>query len=1182
MTGPGRQPLALIVGIGASAGGLAAFKKFLANIPADSGMAFVLVQHLDPQHKSFLIELLAPHSPISVIAAKDGLAIKQNCVFVIPPNATLTIKCGVLQLATPAPAREHRWPIDTFFTSLAEDCGERAVGIVLAGVGRDGTIGVRAIKEHGGLTLAQAEFDATALQGMPSSAASTGDVDHVVLVEKMPGKLAEYQKQLVEVAERKDGDGNRRDIQEHLPSITSLLHARSEHDFSGYKETTLVRRLQRRMQVLHIDSAPDYIELLRKDQGEVAAVFRELLIGVTQFFRDPDAFDALTAMAVTPLLSVKDKAEPIRVWVPGCSTGEEVYSLAILLNEALDERGAIREVKIFGTDIDANAVAFARAGRYKAAIGLSAERLEHWFARDGNDYYPVPQVRDMCMFSTHSLVKDPPFSKLDMISCRNVLIYLDNELQDRLMRTFHYALLPDGYLFLGTSESVTRNSRLFTALDKKHRVLQRRASGAATLPAFQSRVMQAGMSPEPLPIRRRSAEDMIDKAIARVMQQYAPAYVVIDSNHDITRFSGAETRHYLEPIQGAASLNLFSIVHHSLKAAVRAAVTQALADRLQVVNENLTIRIDGKACPLTLIVEPIGGDDGAGTGAVCVVAFRHTSPPAATETAGLAAAGTDAHTQMLEWELRATKAQLQTATDELETRIEDMRSTTEESQAVNEELQSSNEELETSKEEMQSVNEELQTINSELNIKNELLTRAAADLQNLMDSTQIATVFLDDELRIRHFTPTLCQLFPVRDSDRGRPITDIVTQLDYTTIRKDVEKVQRDGSVVERDLAVKDSARAYVMRIRPYRTIQKITEGVVITFVDIMERKRTEIELATKEAHLRLSQQAARLGSFLWEIATDRVVRMGDVYTTWGLPAGEDLRSQWLALVHPDDRGRVEAETAHALAGHRAHLDLEYRIEGQQLRWIAEHAEVLSDPDGRPLQLVGVRMDITDRKLAEERQALLARELQHRTKNLIQVIQSVADQSLSGDRSLGTARKTFVARLQALGNVQELLTSTEWQGAPLEQVIIHELQPFAARISMEGPFVVLSPSATQGFALIIHELGTNATKYGALSTPAGRVAIRWSVEEKSGRPSFTFRWQEHGGPTVSAPATSGFGTTLLEHAIGGVDDARIDYAREGVSYTVEAPLSTIAAPTWLKDHRELWAPPATPRVIVFK
>ena len=367
---------ALVVGIGASAGGLAAFKGFLSETPADTGMAFVLVQHLDPHHKSLLAELLGAQSPIPVVVATDGAAVKENCVFVIPPDATLTIKDGVLQVATPAPAREHRRPIDTFFTSLAEDCGERAVGIVLAGVGSDGTIGIGAIKEHGGLTLAQAEFDATALQGMPSSAAATGLVDHVVAVEAMPRKLIDYATHLVGVAEKKDGDGQRSDLQQHLAKVTSLLHARSAHDFSGYKDATLIRRLQRRMQVLHIESATDYVARLKTDRGEIEALFRELLIGVTQFFREPEAFDALKATAILPLLAAKDEGEPIRVWVPGCSTGEEVYSLAIVLREALRARDRVPQVTIFGTDIDANAVATARFGSLpEGALGPVARAL---------------------------------------------------------------------------------------------------------------------------------------------------------------------------------------------------------------------------------------------------------------------------------------------------------------------------------------------------------------------------------------------------------------------------------------------------------------------------------------------------------------------------------------------------------------------------------------------------------------------------------------------------------------------------------------------------------------------------------------------------------------------------------------------------------------------------------------
>jgi two-component system CheB/CheR fusion protein len=1025
------QSASLIVGIGASAGGLAAFKNFLAHTPADSGMAFVLIQHLDPSHKSLLVELLGANSPIPVVAASDGAAVRGNHVYVIPPNATLTIKEGLLRVASPAPARDSRRPIDTFFASLAQNSGERAVGIVLAGVGSDGTIGIRAIKENGGLTLAQAEFDATALPGMPSSAASTGLVDQVMLVEAMPAELVGYDRHLNEVAEKKDGNGHRKDVEQHLQEITSLLHAGSEHDFSGYKEPTLIRRLQRRMQVLQIDNATGYIERLKADNGEVDALFRDLLIGVTQFFRDPSAFDALKLSAIAPLTArVIDR--PIRIWVPGCSTGEEVYSIAILVREALHDAHMAHEVMIFGTDIDANAVAIARTARYREPLsGLSAERFDKWFAKVGETYCPGPEVRDMCVFSTHSLIKDPPFSRLDLISCRNVLIYLGQDLQDLIMRNFHYALLPDAYLFLGPSESVTRNSKLFSTLDRKHRILQRQDVDAGILPMFHRSATSATPQPVPRPARQQVVEDRIDRSVRRVMEHYAPAYFVIDSNNEILRFSGAETGPYLEPSAGAASFGLFSIVQKSLRPAVRAAVRKALAEKNTVVNESLTIRIDGKARALTLIVEPIGSENGAAGGGTCVVAFRHSSPHAlqgeSEAKPEIAAAGV----QDSEHEIRALKAQLRVASDEVEMRAQDMKSTTEEYQAVNEELQSSNEELETAKEEMQSVNEELQTVNNEMQSKNEKLSRLNSDLQNLLDSTQIATVFLDDKMQIRHFTPSVTSLFPMREGDVGRPITDIVHQLAYHTLQADLEGVQRDGSVIERDLVLKDGAHSFVMRMNPYRTIQGAIDGIVVTFVDI-----------------------------------------------------------------------------------------------------------------------------THRKAQEERQKLLSKELEHRTNNLLAVIMSVVHQSLAGTPALDDARNRLTARLHALAKANLLLTGGSWQGASVRHVIDHELKIFKGHLSVEGPEVVLTANATQSFALVIHELATNAAKYGALSAPTGKIAVSWSI--KGVEPSLVFRWEEEGGPGVTAPTRVGFGTTLLKAAFQGGSTPRIEYSPTGLIYTLEVALSAVA------------------------
>jgi len=1276
---------ALVVGIGASAGGLAAFKGFLSQTPADTGMTFVLVQHLDPHHKSLLVELLGAQSPIPVVAATDGAAVKENCVFVIPPDATLTIKDGVLQVATPAPAREFRRPIDTFFVSLAEDCGERAVGIVLAGVGSDGTIGIGTIKEHGGLTLAQAEFDATALQGMPSSAAATGLVDHVVAVEAMPGKLIDYATHLVGVAEKKDGDGQRSDLQQHLAKITSLLHARSAHDFSGYKDATLIRRLQRRMQVLHIESATDYVARLKTDRGEIEALFRELLIGVTQFFRDPEAFDALKATAILPLLAAKDEGEPIRVWVPGCSTGEEVYSLAIVLREALRARDRVPQVTIFGTDIDANAVATARFGRYpKAASGLSPERFERWFARDGDDYCPVPEIRDMCVFSTHSLVRDPPFSKLDLISCRNVLIYLGEELQDRLMRTFHYALLPGGTLFLGTSESVTRSSRLFTALDKKHRILQRRDAGA-TLPALQP-TGHAALEPPPASVRRRSAEDRIDKAVSHVMQHYAPAYFVIDRNHEVTRFSGAETGPYLEPSKGAASLSLFSIVHKTLRPAVRAAVNQAVASGQRVINETLTLRIDGEARALTLIVEPVAGQNGKTSGS-CVVAFRDTSPRAAGGAPEAPAAESDAHVQLLEREIAATRAQLEAATDDLETQIEDMKSTTEEFQSVNEELQSSNEELETAKEEMQSVNEELHTINSELNNKNELLTRLNSDMQNLLESTQIATVFLDGQLRIKHFTPTLSQLFPVRDSDRGRPITDILSGLAYTELQGDVDTVQRNGTIVERDLALKDGAQTFVMRIRPYRTVKGEIDGVVITFVDITERKRAEelranlaaivessddaiigkdldgiinswnqgaqrlfgytaqeavgqpasilipsdredeeprilerisrgesthnyetvrqrkdgslfdisltvspirdaqgrvigaskimrdiTERKQAEETRRLALDASGAGVWVWHAATGVSVADEAYRALYGFGPEEVIDdATWAARLHPDDRD-PHMRLVEACLKTGGEWQEEFRIIHPVLgeRCLAGRGKVLRDTEGRVTSMTGINFDVTVRKTAEaavaavrqqaeETQRLLIDELNHRVKNTLAIVQAMAEQTLQKARDPAHFVDSFRGRLHALSRAHNLLTQRSWRGVDLESLVREQLVVDATqgeRITCSGPELQLLPRVAVHLGLTLHELGTNARKYGALKVSEGRLSVTWRVTGQGSDHFLELNWAESGGPTVSPPAVHGFGTVLIErglkHSLGGT--AHMNFAPTGVMCDIRLPL----------------------------
>jgi two-component system CheB/CheR fusion protein len=821
----------LVVGIGASAGGLEAFRTFFANMPADSGMAFVLVQHLSPQHESMLAKLLSAGTAMPVVEATDRLKLAADHVYVIPPNATLRIGGGQLLVSRPAPPREHRYPVDTLFSTLAKDQKEKAVCIILSGGGSDGTEGVKLIKEHGGLAMAQAEFDHQAMNGMPFNAAATGLVDHVMPVAEMPAKLIAHAGHLHAVAPRKTAEGTLADAEEHLSMICSLLRGAVGHDFSHYKDQTLVRRIQRRMQILQVDSTPAYIERLRKDPHEINRLFRDLLIGVTAFFRDPEAFEALAAQALASLLDGKDADDTVRVWVPACATGQEAYSIAVVLKEAAEKLGVRPSFQLFATDIDEHAVKVARSARYPKAqfAEVPAARVARWFAADGDHFCPVKEIREMCIFSTHSVVKDPPFSRLDLISCRNLMIYLDATLQDRLLRTFHYALRPGGSLFLGTSENVTRHGKLFTVLDAKHRVFKRR-DALASLPAFPSRPV----APDGTASAGRStplAESRLEKASRRVVDKHVPAYVVVDGNQDVVRFSG-EIDRYLGPSPGAASLGFFTLIRRSLRSAARAALSKAIATGQPVTQDAVPIEVEGRRSFVDLIVEPVPDSDEG----LCVVVFVERKP-----VPGRAPAEDErTHTSDTERELLATRERLEATVEQLEISNEEAKSANEEYQSVNEELQSANEELETSKEEMQSINEELQTVNAELNSKSETLQRLNSDLKNLLDSTQIATLFLDRQLLITGFTPPMAALFHVRDTDQGRPVGDIVSRLSYDALEADAAQVLRDLSMVEREVSLKHGGNSFLMRLRPYRTVDNVVDGVVITFVDVTERRKAD------------------------------------------------------------------------------------------------------------------------------------------------------------------------------------------------------------------------------------------------------------------------------------------------------------------------------------------------------
>lgn len=1163
------SPPRLIVGIGASAGGLEAFKTFFSHMPVDSEMAFVLVQHLAPEHTSLLGELIGRSTTMPVVDATDGVQVEPGHVYVIPPNATLTIADGVLQVSKPAPPRQHRFPIDTFFTSLAEDQGDCAVCVVLSGSGSDGARGLRAIKEHGGLTLAQAGSDHVAMAGMPASAAATGLVDEVLPVEDMPARLLAHYRHLLAAQDNKGPDGTRQDVTGHLRTITGLLLAEVGHDFSQYKEKTLVRRIQRRMQVLQTATVAEYIEHLRQEPREAEHLFHELLISVTEFFRDPQAFETLQNEVIPKMLAGKGAADTIRVWVPACATGEEAYSIAILLREALESQRAPPKVQIFATDIDQRAMGAARAGRYRTPQpGLSQERQERWFTQNGDELCVIKPLRDMIVFSPHSVAKDPPFSRLDLVSCRNLLIYMNPELQDRLVRTFRYALKPGGFLLLGPSEGLARNAELFHVVDKKHRLYARRddASGAAPVLPPQRSGSTATWRAQ-APPARTGGEDPITRSARQALEKYAPAYVVIDRNHDIVRFAG-DTGRYLGPASGAATLNLFGMLHKDLRAAARVAVQEAFASGKTVVRAGLRVDINGKPQTLRLIAEPLPDAqtfDDDGTSRLCALAFddidrRPRSANAAGASDAAAADADNERIQTLEQELSTTREQLHAAIDQLESLNEETKSANEEYQSVNEELQSSNEELETSKEEMQSINEELQTVNAEVHNKNEALRHANDDLHNLMDSTQIATLFLDTGLRVNSFTPPTTDLFHLRESDRGRPITEIKARLSYPDLAQDVKQVLRTLAVCERELDSPETGKSYVLRMTPYRTVDNRIDGVVLTFVDVTERRQHELARGRLAAIIDSSRDAI-IGHDLdgsihsWNAGAERLL---------GYSAEQVLGRSLSGLsVEGDGDGAVRAllETARD-QGRPVETELDWQRQDGATVPVALTCSPVRDAAGRVVAGSTIARDVTESKRAAVHMELMLRELNHRVKNSLANVQAIALQTLSSAQTLDDFKLAFMSRLMALSNTHNLLAVDQWHGVGLREIVASELAPYDhdghSRADIAGDDLQLEPNTALALAMAVHELATNAGKYGALSVSAGRVAVDWGTQPTDDGLRLHLRWREYDGPPVVPPKHTGFGSRLITDGLTMELDGYATLAFEpgGVVCRIDVPLST--------------------------
>lgn len=837
-----------IVGMGGSAGALEAFEQFFNNMPPDNGMAFVLVPHLDPTHKGIMPELLQRTTKMKVFQASDEMKVQANSVYVIPPNKDMSILHGTLQLMEPLMPRGMRMPIDYFFRHLAEDQKERSICIILSGMATDGTMGIKAVKEKLGIVMVQ-DPNTAKYNSMPLSAIKTGIVDYIARAEDLPAKLLQYVKYSLKVP--KIGITATGKAQSALQKICILIRSQTGHDFSLYKKNTIYRRIERRMSLHQISNITQYIRYLQENNGEITLLFNELLIGVTNFFRDPKAFEILRDEVFPQMIKSMAKENSIRIWIPGCSSGEEAYSIAIVIMECINrlKQKAKFKVSIFATDIDKEAIDKARFGLYPANItaDVSPDRLQQFFIKEDTNYRIKKDIRGMIVFAPQNIIMDPPFTKLDMICCRNLLIYLNAEVQKKLLPLFHYALKPKGILFLGSSETIGSFTELFSVVDNKWKIFRRK--GLVT--------PEAGMVDLPsslLPTAFKRIQDTgrglheIESTLSDVVQQmliedYAPPSLLINENGDILYVSG-RTGKFLEPSSGKAAMNVYSMAREGLKYEVGTAIRRAVAQKTAVTMSGLKVRTNGGFQPLNLTVKPVSRPEAMQS--MFLIIFEDVKEATieikAVRVKGKTKIKRFQNYEKIENELNRAREQLQSTTEEMETSQEELKSANEELQSTNEEVQSTNEELTTSKEELQSMNEELVTVNSELNNKIDELSKSNNDMRNLLNSTDIATIFVDNNVNIKRFTSPMTKVINLIPTDIGRPISHIVSNLQYEDMVKDIKEVLQ--TLIFKELYVKTKdGKHYIMRIVPYRTIDNIIDGAVITFVDITALKQLERSL---------------------------------------------------------------------------------------------------------------------------------------------------------------------------------------------------------------------------------------------------------------------------------------------------------------------------------------------------
>lgn len=1148
-----------VVGIGASAGGIEALIKLFDAMPADIGMAFVIVLHLDPTHESQLANLLGQHTEMPVAEISDGMSIEPDHVYVIAPDSSLTVERGRLRLKAPAEPRGHRHPVDVLFESLADDQQERAICIVLSGTGRNGTEGLKEVKLQGGCVLVQ-DPETARFDGMPHSAIAAKLADQILAPESMPEFLQRYSRHDYVAAPHaidEPTDGG----ELPLDPILELLRQRCGHNFRHYKRTTLLRRVHRRMGLANLEAVDDYTDLLQSRPAEIAALVKDLMISVTRFFRDPEAWEALDEMVLAPLVAERDSNAPIRLWAPGCATGEEAYSLAMLLAERAEAAKKQFQIKIFATDSQDDNLNLARAGVYpEAAVSaIPPDRLQRFFDKLDGSYEVKKELRDLVVFAPHNLLRDAPFSRIDLITCRNLLIYIEPEAQKRVLALLHFGLREGGYLFLGSAETVGAHDDLFETISKKWRIFRRLGPtrhDIVNFPVLSGPRRPAQVEGAKAPAGEQPPARLSDVAQRALLDRFAPASVLVDRNGRALWFHGP-TGDFLAPPTGEPTHDLLAMARDGVTAKLRGAMRQAATDN-QAVAFDAWIRHGGTRRAVAVTVAPVSGlkeQDG-----LLLVSFRSEeasqTSPAARQDGGEEGSGAE---RALEDDLKATRAELKNTVEQMESANEELKASNEEVTSMNEELQSTNEELETSKEELQSFNEELHTVNNQLQHKIEELEETTDHLNNLLSGTDLATVFLDSDLRIKWFSPASMELLDLVASYIGRPIS-------HFTLKVADESLLHDARIVLKQLTRSDAevqgdaGRWYLRRLIPYRAHDNRIAGVVVTFTDITARKQSAD--AADEARIYAQAIVETVRHPLLVLDGDlRVQSVNPAFVEAFGCARDDSEG---ALLHDLDHGAWDIPELRRLlneilsqndAFDNFRVDHEFPRIGN--RNMLLNARKLSRGSDRLELILLVIEDVTERQQAEAHRETLIGELSHRVKNMLAMVQSIASQTLRRSSSLDEFRPAFEGRVHALARAHDLLVEEDWTGAEIGQLAQRTLEPYRVddRVVLDGPRLLLNPQTGVALVMFLHELATNAVKYGALSNHDGRLQVSWRLDNGEYGPRVRLRWVETGGPPVNPPSHKGFGTSLIERSasyeLGG--DTTVEFHEDGLRCEMNFP-----------------------------